>query len=80
MPGFDGTGPGGMGAMTGGGRGFCAVTPTMRRPFAPRWNSGYYPAGGSPDVDWLQEELRAIKATLVELETKIQTMTENQKR
>ena len=23
MPGFDGTGPGGMGAMTGGGRGFC---------------------------------------------------------
>ncbi len=23
MPGFDGTGPGGMGPMTGGGRGFC---------------------------------------------------------
>ena len=23
MPGFDGTGPRGMGAMTGGGRGFC---------------------------------------------------------
>ncbi len=24
MPGFDRTGPGGMGPMTGGGRGFCA--------------------------------------------------------
>ena len=25
MPGFDGTGPRGVGPMTGGGRGFCAV-------------------------------------------------------
>ncbi|HPN72428.1 MAG TPA: DUF5320 domain-containing protein [Candidatus Omnitrophota bacterium] len=25
MPGFDGTGPAGMGPMTGGGRGFCAL-------------------------------------------------------
>ena len=25
MPGFDGTGPMGQGAMTGGGRGYCAV-------------------------------------------------------
>lgn len=25
MPGFDGTGPRGMGPMTGGGRGFCAA-------------------------------------------------------
>ena len=25
MPGFDGTGPRGMGPMTGGGRGFCVV-------------------------------------------------------
>jgi hypothetical protein len=25
MPGFDGTGPRGMGPMTGGGRGFCAT-------------------------------------------------------
>jgi len=31
MPGFDGTGPMGMGPMTGGGRGFCAV------PFRPPW-------------------------------------------
>ncbi len=25
MPGFDGTGPRGQGAMTGGGRGYCAI-------------------------------------------------------
>jgi len=25
MPGFDGTGPRGLGPMTGGGRGFCAI-------------------------------------------------------
>ena len=31
MPGFDGTGPRGMGPMTGGGRGFCAT------PFAATW-------------------------------------------
>ena len=31
MPGFDGTGPRGMGPMTGGGRGFCAV------PLHPAW-------------------------------------------
>ena len=31
MPGFDGTGPMGMGPMTGGGRGFCAV------PLHPAW-------------------------------------------
>ncbi len=30
MPGFDGTGPGGMGPMTGGGRGFCNPAGTSR--------------------------------------------------
>ncbi|MBU4312313.1 MAG: DUF5320 domain-containing protein [Candidatus Omnitrophica bacterium] len=50
MPGFNGTGPVGMGPMTGGGRGFCAV-PAERagnRPFAGRffgrgrgWRHGY---------------------------------------
>lgn len=32
MPGFDGTGPRGMGPMTGGGRGFCAVPAYGARP------------------------------------------------
>jgi hypothetical protein len=30
MPGYDGTGPRGMGPMTGGGRGFCAIPGTGR--------------------------------------------------
>ncbi len=43
MPGFDGTGPGGRGPMTGGGRGFCSpwgvrvARPTYGfGPFAPQ--------------------------------------------
>jgi hypothetical protein len=32
MPGFDGTGPMGMGPMTGGGGGFCATPGVARRP------------------------------------------------
>ena len=46
MPGFDGTGPRGMGPMTGGGRGFCAV------PLSAAWPTymgrGAYPPYGIP--------------------------------
>lgn len=35
MPGYDGTGPAGLGPFTGGGRGYCAVTlPDERKPGA----------------------------------------------
>jgi hypothetical protein len=37
MPGFDGTGPGGMGPFTGGGRGFCVV----QAPAYPAYGFGY---------------------------------------
>ncbi|MBN1691725.1 MAG: DUF5320 domain-containing protein [Dehalococcoidia bacterium] len=37
MPGFDGTGPAGMGPMTGGGRGFCS-------PWGIRTRAGIYSA------------------------------------
>ena len=45
MPGFDGTGPGGMGPMTGGGRGYCAVAlnGAGNRPIGRR---GFYGRGG----------------------------------
>ena len=33
MPGFDSTGPRGMGPMTGGGRGFCAYPDGAGKPF-----------------------------------------------
>ena len=55
MPGFDGTGPRGMGPMTGGGRGFCAVPSPAASPaymgrvaFPPYgvpWGMPYYGAG-----------------------------------
>lgn len=32
MPGFDGTGPRGLGPLTGGGRGFCQPTPVQSVP------------------------------------------------
>jgi len=46
MPGFDGTGPMGMGPMTGGGRGFCGpwgMGDARRRYGVPRWAGNRYP-------------------------------------
>ena len=56
MPGFDGTGPNGMGAMTGGGRGFCSPWGMRARRrwfgrsqewryYAPYYDSGQYAYG-----------------------------------
>jgi len=50
MPGFDGTGPRGMGPMTGGGRGFCGpwgIGAALRGGFIPPYPMGpYAPYGG----------------------------------
>ena len=51
MPGYDGTGPRGMGAMTGGGRGLCSPTGVgrasgLRRWFAPRFGRGGFAPRG----------------------------------
>ena len=58
MPGFDGTGPRGMGPMTGGGRGFCSpwgmrvplrggpIPPYPRVPYAPYGGPGATPYYG----------------------------------
>jgi len=53
MPGFDGTGPRGMGPMTGGGRGFCSpwgIGAALRGyGILPRTGYGYpYYAGAAP--------------------------------
>ena len=54
MPGFDGTGPRGMGPMTGGGRGFCNAqyaqggTPYMgANPYGAPYGMGYVPPYGA---------------------------------
>ena len=53
MPGFDGTGPRGMGPMTGGGRGFCSpwgIGAALRQyGIPPRIGYGYpYYGAGAP--------------------------------
>ena len=77
MPGFDGTGPNGMGPMTGGGRGVCSPwggSPRQYafsrygaygfRPFAPRVTRGQ-------ELEFLKGQAEALKDELKELETEI---------
>jgi len=44
MPGFDGTGPAGMGSMTGGGQGFCVAPASSVRPRP--FGRGFFGRGG----------------------------------
>ncbi len=85
MPGFDGTGPNGMGPMTGGGRGFC--NPWGGRPgrYALPWQAGYafprYGAYGfSPmapqvtreqEIEFLKSQAETLRGELKELENEI---------
>jgi len=58
MPGFNGIGPAGMGPMTGGGRGFCAVPLSGARPlgfgrgFFGRGRGFFGRGGGSGRRNW----------------------------
>jgi len=61
MPGFDGTGPRGMGPMTGGGRGFCAVPLPMAWPTY--GGRGAYPPYGVPrGMPYYGAESAALRA------------------
>jgi hypothetical protein len=78
MPGFDGTGPRGMGPMTGGGRGFCGPygARAIWRPYEARqWARYGYPYGAPPtreqELDFLKDEARALKDHLKQLETEM---------
>ena len=78
MPGFDGTGPRGRGAMTGGGRGFCgpSAVRAARQPYrARRWAGCGYPYGAAPtreeERDLLKDEAQALKRNLERIEAKI---------
>jgi hypothetical protein len=87
MPGFDGTGPRGMGPMTGGGRGFCSpwgVGASVRQFGFPRrapYASPYYGAYGfgpfapqmtrEQELEFLKSESQAMRDELKELEARI---------
>jgi len=59
MPGFDGTGPRGMGPMTGGGRGFCAVPLSIP----------------GTELDSLKNELHVLKSQLEQIEASIENLS-----
>jgi len=56
MPGFDGTGPHGMGPMTGGARGYCAVP--LSSP--------------ETQLDSLKSQARALKVQLGQIEARLE--------
>ncbi len=81
MPGFDGTGPRGMGPMTGGRRGFCAVpgASPVARPYGFRRGAGYgygYANAAIPvynqELDSLKSEMQSLKETLSRIEAQIE--------
>ena len=58
MPGFDGMGPRGMGPMTGGSRGFCAVPLSIQE----------------TELDSLKNQLHALKAQLAQIEARMENL------
>jgi hypothetical protein len=91
MPGFDGTGPMGMGPMTGGGKGFCSpwgagVNPHQYR--FPRRTPYAYPGYGvyglqhftprmtrEQELEFLKSEARVLRDNLKELEAEIEKLS-----
>ena len=93
MPGFDGTGPNGMGPMTGGGRGLCSPWGAGVRNYAfPRWapytSTRYGAYGFSPflprmsreqELEFLKGQAEALKNELNQLETEIGKLSTEKK-
>ena len=95
MPGFDGTGPMGMGPMTGGGRGFCRPWGAgarlhwyglpRRTPYAYPYYSPYGLGPFAPrmtreqELDFLKSEAQALRDGLKELETEIGKLSAEKK-
>jgi len=89
MPGFDGTGPNGMGPMTGGARGFCSPWGGSVRNYAfPRWAPHTYPRYGvygfrpfvpqvsrEQELEFLKGQTGVLKDELKEIETEIEKLS-----
>lgn len=88
MPGFDGTGPAGLGPRTGGGRGFCPPMGLGVRGYGRssyrgwhRWQPWHPYAMSYPprlareeEIDYLRSEADIIKSQLNEIELRIQEL------
>jgi hypothetical protein len=85
MPGFDRTGPRGLGPMTGGARGFCSAT--LPRTWSRYSRRAIYPAHPVPwdrmtpeqEFDLLKNQAQALREQLEQIEARIQAL-ENTKR
>ena len=85
MPGFDGTGPMGMGPMTGGSRGYCypGVARGGGLPYGTwRWARYGYPTpqygksfvNRKQEMDFLNSEAQELKKSLEEINARIQEL------
>ena len=90
MPGFNGTGPRGMGPMTGGGRGFCGPRGAetglrrygfpRRAPYADPYYSPYGAVSFAPqmtreqELELLKSEAQAMRGQLEQIEARIQRL------
>jgi len=90
MPGFDGTGPLGMGPMTGGGRGVCAIPQPAYpgRAAYPPYGIPYYGAGlAAPgtvpfapqlskeqELGFLKDQTEMMKRQLEQIEVRIKEL------
>ena len=90
MPGFDGTGPRGIGPMTGGGRGFCVVPlrpswpPNIGRrtysPYTAQWGTLFPPQiTRVPELTSLGQQAQAMRAQLDEIEARIRELSAKKK-
>jgi len=92
MPGFDGTGPNGMGPMTGGGRGYCSPWGIGAGTYAyPRRTPYAYPFYGAWGIgagtyayprralDFLKQQAEVLRDELNQIEAEIGKYTAEQK-
>jgi len=76
MPGFDGTGPRGMGPMTGGGRGFCAVPLSASQPgYMGRALPWTPQMTREQELDFLKNEAQAMREQLEQIESRVQQLS-----
>jgi len=86
MPGFDGTGPGGMGPMTGGGRGFCNPLgggaayrgygyPYNRMAMPRYWGAPFSPqANPQQEIAMLKNQADMLNSRLQQIEARLTEM------
>jgi len=94
MPGLDGTGPRGMGPMTGGGRGYCGPSGVRAgwAPYGGRGWAGYGYGYGYPgrrfglgsvtreqETEYLKSEADALRRTLEGIEARIRDLAQKEK-